>query len=324
MMHAEKNSSINVKKKIAAGVSIISNSSLIIMKIAAGLISGSISIISEALHSLADLAASFIAYFSIVKSSEPADDDHPFGHGKYEDLAGFIEALLIILTACYIFYIAVEKLVKFGMDYEFETSLGLIVMFISTVVNFAVSRYLFYMAKKSDSIALQTDAEHLNMDVYSSLAIFLGLFAVKLTGFYILDPVFAIIVAGIILKTGLNLTKQASNNLLDGTLPEAERETIKNVLERFKDKGLMGVKSIKASKSGSKRAIQLTIYLPCKLTLLDTHILCDEIEQALSESFINFSVIIHAEPNCISGNREKCGMCKKEPFEEQTPALKIK
>lgn len=311
MTQGEKSNNINVKKKIAAGVSIVSNSSLIVMKIAAGLISGSISIISEALHSLADLAASFIAYFSIVKSSEPADDDHPFGHGKYEDLAGFIEALLIILTAFYIFYIAVEKLVKFGMDYEFETNLGLIIMLISTIVNFVVSRYLFYMAKQSDSIALQTDAEHLNMDVYSSLAIFLGLFTVKLTGFYILDPIFAIIVAGIILKTGLNLTKQASNNLLDGTLPEAERETIKSVIEHFKDKGLIGVKSIKTSKSGSKRVIQLTIYLPCKLTLLDTHILCDEIEQALDESFTHSSVIIHAEPNCTSENREQCNLCKK-------------
>lgn len=321
-MNEEKINKINVKKKIAACVSIVSNSSLIVLKITAGLITGSISIISEALHSLADLMASFIAYFSILKSSEPADDDHPFGHGKYEDLAGFIEALLIILTACYIFYIAIEKLVKFGMDYEFETNLGIIIMLISTIVNFIVSRYLFYMAKKSDSIALQTDAEHLNMDVYSSLAIFLGLFAVKLTGLYILDPIFAIIVAGIIFKTGVNLTKQASNNLLDGTLPASERETIKNVLEHFKDKGLMGVKSVKTSKSGSKRVIQLTIFLPCKLTLLDTHILCDKIEHALGENFTHSSVVIHAEPNCISGNRDKCGLCKEEHPKVQTGTLK--
>ncbi len=321
-MNEEKINKINVKKKIAACVSIVSNTSLIVLKITAGLITGSISIISEALHSLADLMASFIAYFSILKSSEPADDDHPFGHGKYEDLAGFIEALLIILTACYIFYIAIEKLVKFGMDYEFETNLGIIIMLISTIVNFIVSRYLFYMAKKSDSIALQTDAEHLSMDVYSSLAIFLGLFAVKLTGLYILDPIFAIIVAGIIFKTGVNLTKQASNNLLDGTLPASERETIKNVLEHFKDKGLMGVKSVKTSKSGSKRIIQLTIFLPCKLTLLDAHILCDKIEHALGENFIHSSVVIHAEPNCISGNREKCGLCKEERSKIQTCTLK--
>jgi len=313
MSDTKKIDKINVKKKIAAGVSIISNSSLIILKITAGLISGSISIISEALHSLADLTASFIAYFSIVKSSEPADEDHPFGHGKYEDLAGFIEALLIIATALYIFYIAVEKLIRFGMDYEFETTLGIIIMLISTIVNFLVSRYLFYIARKSDSIALQTDAEHLNMDIYSSLAIFLGLLAVKITGLYILDPIFAIIVAAIILRTGLNLTKQASNNLLDGTLPKAERETIKNILEHFEKKGLMGVKSIKASKSGSKRAIQLTIFLPCKITLLDAHILCDEIEHAIGENFNHCSVIIHAEPNCKSGNREKCKLCKQVP-----------
>ncbi len=320
MIQKDKNDKINVKKKIAAGVSILSNSSLIVLKIAAGLVSGSISIISEALHSLADLTASFIAYFSIMKSSEPADDDHPFGHGKYEDLAGFVEALLIILTAFYIFYIAVEKLIRFGMDFEFETNLGIIVMLISTIVNIIVSRYLFYMAKKSDSIALQTDAEHLNMDVYSSLAIFLGLFAVKITGLYILDPIFALIVAAIILRTGLNLTKQAANNLLDGTLPQSDRETINSVLDYFKDKGLMGVKSIKTSKSGSKRVIQLTIYLPCKLTLLDTHILCDKIEQALGEKFSYASVIIHAEPNCISGNREKCRLCEQAPNNNITGA----
>lgn len=311
-MNEEKINKINVKKKIAACISIVSNSSLILLKITAGLITGSISIISEALHSLADLMASCIAFFSVVKSSEPADDDHPFGHGKYEDLAGFIEALLIILTACYIFYIAIEKLIKFGMEYEFETNLGIIIMLISTIVNLIVSRYLFYMAKKSDSIALQTDAEHLSMDVYSSLAIFLGLFAVKLTGLYVLDPIFAIIVAGIIFKTGVNLTKQASNNLLDGTLPGSDREIIKNVLDEFKDHGLMGVKSIKTSKSGSKRVIQLTIFLPCKINLLDAHLICDKIEHALGESFTNSSVIIHAEPNCISGNREKCGMCKED------------
>lgn len=317
----KKSGSINIKKKIAAGISIFSNSTLIVLKITAGLISGSISIISEALHSLADLAASFIAYFSIVKSSEPADDDHPFGHGKYEDLAGFIEAILIILTALYIFYISIEKLIKFGMEYEFETNLGLIIMLVSTIVNFAVSRYLSYVAKQSDSIALQTDAEHLNMDVYSSLAIFLGLFAVKITGLYVLDPIFAIIVAGIIFKTGLNLTKQASNNLLDGTLPASDREAIKTVLENFKDKGLMGVKSIKTSKSGSKRVVQLTIFLPCKIKLLDAHILCDEIEQALGERFTNASVIIHAEPNCISGNRDKCNLCKEKPIPANTTGV---
>lgn len=302
---------LNIKKKIAAGVSILSNSFLIALKIVVGLISGSISILSEALHSLVDLAASFIAFFSVMKSSEPADDDHPFGHGKYEDLAGFVEALLIIVTALYIVWIAAEKLIKTGAEHHFETDLGIIIMLFSSVLNFIVSRYLFYMAKKTDSIALQTDAEHLSMDVYSSVAILLGLFAVKFTGLYILDPIFAIIVAAIILRTGLSLTKKAANNLLDGALPTADKEEIKTVLNDFKERGLMGVKSVKTSKSGSKRVIQLTIFLPCKMTLLDAHTLCDEIEKNIAEKFENVSVIIHAEPNCISGDRENCSLCKE-------------
>ncbi len=302
---------INVKKKRAAGVSILSNSFLIALKIVAGLVSGSISILSEALHSLVDLIASFLAFFSVMKSSEPADDDHPFGHGKYEDLAGFVEALLIIITAFYIVWLAAEKLIKFGAQYHFETDLGICIMLFSCVLNFIVSRYLFYTAKKTDSIALQTDAEHLSMDVYSSVAIFLGLLAVKFTGLYILDPIFAIIVAAIILRTGLSLTKKSANNLLDGALPTADKEEIKAILNNFKDRGVMGVKSVKTSKSGSKRVIQLTLYLPCKMELLDGHILCDDIEKSIEERFENVSVIIHAEPNCISEERANCTQCKK-------------
>ncbi len=310
-MKTSENWQINVKKKIAAGVSIASNLTLIALKIAAGIISGSISIISEALHSLVDLAASFIAFFSVMKSSKPADDDHPFGHGKYEDLAGFVEAILIILTALYILYIAIEKLIRTGGAHHFETTLGIAIMLVSTIVNLCVSAYLFYVAKKTDSIALQTDAEHLRMDVYSSFAILLGLVAVKYTGLYILDPIFAIIVAAIILRTGLSLTKQASNNLLDGTLPDCEKDIIKNILESFKNRGLMGVKSVKASKSGSKRVIQLVIFLPCKMTLKDTHTLCDEIENSIAAKFQYASVIIHAEPNCISGDKKQCALCNE-------------
>lgn len=301
---------INVKKKAAAGISILSNSLLIVLKIATGLISGSISILSEALHSLVDLIASFLAFFSIMKSSEPADDDHPFGHGKYEDLAGFVEALLIIVTALYIVWLATEKLIKSGAEYHFETDLGIIIMLFSSVLNFIIARYLFYVAKKTDSIALQTDAEHLSMDVYSSLAILLGLFAVKLTGLYVLDPIFAIIVATIILRTGVSLTKKAANNLLDGALPASDNEEIENIINSFKDRGLMGINSVKTSKSGSKRIIQLAIYLPCKMTLLDGHTLCDEIEKSIEERFENVSVIIHAEPNCKKEDMEKCGICK--------------
>lgn len=311
-MKNAKSNNTNVKKKVAAGISIASNTGLIALKIIVGIFSGSISIISEALHSLADLLASFIAFFSVMKSSEPADDDHPFGHGKYEDLAGFVEAILIILTSLYIFYVAGEKLISHGngSKHLIETDPAIAVMVISIVVNFLVSRYLFHIAKKTDSIALETDAEHLSMDIYSSAAILLGLAAIKFTGLFILDPIFAVIVAALILRTGMSLTKTAANNLLDGALPEEDKEKIKKVLDIFKEKGLKGVKSVKTSKSGSKRVIQLTIFLPCEMSLKNTHNLCDEIEESISKEFDNFSVIIHAEPNCLNENKEKCVSCE--------------
>ena len=103
---------IESEKKLAAGLSIVSNSTIIILKLIAGFVSGSISVISEAIHSMSDLLASFLTFFSVLKSAKPADSDHPYGHGKYEDMSGFLEGILIILAAVYIIYEAVQKLYR--------------------------------------------------------------------------------------------------------------------------------------------------------------------------------------------------------------------
>lgn len=286
------------EKKFSAGLSIVSNTLLIIIKAIAGVLSGSISVVSEALHSFADLSASLIAFFSVSKSSEPADDDHPFGHGKYEDLAGFIEAILIILTALYILFLAGEKIIKHGGSYEIHTTIGISVMALSIVVNWVVSSYLHSVAKKTDSIALKTDAEHLRADIYSSLGIIAGLVAVKLTGLTILDPLIAIFVAAIILKTGWKLTKQSSNNLLDGSLPKDDKNKIEEIILHFHSQGVIGTKQIRTAKSGSKRLIQMTIFLPAGITLIEAHNICDEIEFQIRQNLRNSDIIIHAEPFC--------------------------
>lgn len=286
------------EKKFGAAVSIVSNTILILIKITAGILSGSISVLSEALHSFADLSASCLAYFSVSKSSKPADEDHPFGHGKYEDLAGFIEALLIILTALYILFVACEKIITHGGNYEIHTTLGILIMVLSVIINWIVSSYLHMIAKKTDSIALKTDAEHLRADIYSSCGIILGLLAVKITGLNILDPLIAIFVAALILRTGVKLTKQSSNNLLDGSLPKEDKEKIDIVLNSFQAHGVMGTKQIRTSKSGSKRLIQMTIFLPSGMTLIEAHKICDEIETQIGKNLKNCDIIIHAEPFC--------------------------
>lgn len=292
-------SSIQIsEKKKSAALSVISNLILILIKLTAGVLSGSISVLSEALHSLADLGASCLAYFSVSKSSKPADEDHPFGHGKYEDLAGFIEAILIILTAVYILIVACEKIIK-GANTEIHTTIGISIMCLSVVVNWVVSAYLYKIAIKTDSIALKTDAEHLRADIYSSLGIIAGLVAVHITGLNILDPIIAVFVAAIIFRTGIKLTKQSSNNLLDGSLPQEDKNKIDEVLDAFKAHGVIGVKLIRTSKSGSKRLIQMIIYLPSGMTLIEAHDICDKIENKIRENLRNCDIMIHAEPYCI-------------------------
>lgn len=286
------------EKKFGAAVSIVSNTVLILIKVLAGILSGSISVLSEALHSFADLSASCLAYFSVSKSAKPADDDHPFGHGKYEDLAGFIEAILIILTALYILFVACEKIITHGGNYEIHTTIGILIMCLSVVVNWVISSYLDKIAKKTDSIALKTDSEHLRADIYSSLGIILGLIAVKVTGLNILDPIIAIFVAAIILRTGIKLTKQSSNNLLDGSLPKEDKKKIDEALKSFGAHGVIGAKQIRTSKSGSKRLIRMTIFLPSGMTLLEAHNICDEIETQIRKNLKNCDIIIHAEPYC--------------------------
>lgn len=139
---------IETEKKLAAGLSITSNAVIITLKLIAGAISGSISIISEAVHSLSDFLASVLTFFAVMRSSEPADKDHPFGHGRYEDMSGFIEGGLIVFAACYIIYEAVKKLVL-GYTMETESFLGISVMAFAAAANFIVSSYLVFCCQKN-------------------------------------------------------------------------------------------------------------------------------------------------------------------------------
>ena len=176
------------KKKFAAKLSITSNVVLTSLKIFAGIVSGSLSIVSEAVHSMSDFLASILTYFSVIKSAEPADKDHPFGHGKYEDMAGFIEGVLIIFAALFIIYKSLKKII-FGIHAETENGLGILVMLIAVISNFIISSHLLKVAKETNSVSLYADGEHLRTDVYSSLGVLIGLVVIQTTGLYILVQV---------------------------------------------------------------------------------------------------------------------------------------
>lgn len=285
------------EKKIAAAISILSNSSLIILKLVAGFISGSIGIISEAIHSGSDLLASIITFFSVSESLKPADHDHQYGHGKYEDFASLIEGILIILAAFYIIYQALKKILC-TEAYQIDTNVGLIVMFISVAANFFVSTYLFRTAQKTGSSALYADGEHLRTDIYSSLAVFLGLIFVKVTGNTIYDPLIAILVAVIIFIAGYKICAAARESLLDTTLSDEENIQIKKIISTYINNGAIALKHLRTRKAGLRKNIEITLIVEKNMHISTSHKLCDAIEEDIEKNLLNTDITIHVEPNC--------------------------
>lgn len=284
-----------LEKKRAAFFSIISNVALITLKFIVGILTHSVSVISEAVHSFADLLAAVIAFFSVKKSSEPADSDHQYGHGKYEDLSGFIEGFLIILAAGFIIWEAYKKIVAPEIQ-SIETHWGICVMLFSVVLNFFVSQNLFRVAKKTDSIALLADAEHLRTDIYTSFGVFVGLILVKFTGKPVFDPIIAIIVAMMIIKTGWELCASSLNNLLDTSLPESEIRIIEIIINKYIPEKAIKLEKFKTRKSGADRLVEFVLVVPEGMTIKEGHALCDSIESEIASNIGNCTITIHLEP----------------------------
>lgn len=295
---------INKKKKFAAGLSITSNIILSVLKIITGILSGSLSIVSEAIHSLSDFFASVLTFFSVIKSSKPADNDHPYGHGKYEDMAGFIEGLLIIFASLFIIFEASRKII-FGLSADMESTFGIIVMAIAVFLNIIVSTILFSVAKESNSISLYADGEHLRTDVYSSLGVLLGLILIKITGYNVLDPIIAILVAVIIFRTGYAISKKAASNLLDHSLPEDNIKNIKKIIKSYSGNVSLKRNSIKARQVGPVKDIDLILQFAHDTTICECHEICDEIERQIRILYPNCSISIHSEPLCYGKNCKK-------------------
>ncbi len=300
---------INAKKKYAAGLSIASNVLLTVLKIIAGIISGSLSIISEAIHSMSDFLASVLTFFSVVKSSEPADRDHPYGHGKYEDMAGFIEGILILAAAIFIIYKSSQKIIL-GTPADIENSLGISVMLIAVLSNIIVSSILFKVAKESNSVSLYADGEHLRTDVYSSLGVLTGLILIKITGYSLIDPIIAILVAVFIYKAGYTISKRAVMRLLDYSLPNDDIEKIKGIISDFGDSVSLKENSIKARQTGPSKDIDLILQFPKETSLCECHRICDEIEKQIQSVYVNSSISIHSEPICYNKNCQNLCKCR--------------
>lgn len=280
------------KIKIAF-LSIISNTILIIFKVTAGILSGSVSIISEAIHSGMDLAASFVSFFSVRTSAKPADEKHPYGHGKIESISGLIEGVLIFIAAGMIIYEAVKKILK---PAQLEaTYIAIAVMLISGLINFFVSRKLYQVSQETDSMALEADALHLKTDVLTSLGVGIGILLIKLTGLNILDSIVAIIVALMIIKESWELCKNAFDSLLDSRLSDEEEAVVEKIINKHSEQ-FINYHKLKTRKAGNMKHIDFHITVPYDITVQESHDIIASIKKDMNEALKNTRVSVHVDP----------------------------
>lgn len=318
---------LNDKRKAsAARLSVLSNSALVLLKLTIGLVIGSVSVISEAIHSGVDLLAAVIAWFAVRTAGKPADRNHPFGHGKVENISGTAEALLIFLAACGIIFDSSKKLMNpQPLD---EPGLGVAVMLVSAVANMMISRMLFKVGKETDSVALQADAWHLRTDVYTSAGVMAALGVIWLGGVLfpeadleLVDPLVAIAVALLIFKAAYKLVVESARGLMDVSLPPEEEDMIRKCVEAFAPT-IRGIHRLRTRKSGPYRFVEFHARVDKSMSISESHRITDMITLAIKERLPGAAVTIHIEPcNCSLSKEESCG-CMLD--EDQLRAVRMK
>ncbi|SMB98848.1 cation diffusion facilitator family transporter [Thermanaeromonas toyohensis ToBE] len=293
----------------AARVSVFSNISLVVLKLFTGVATGSLSIVSEAIHSGLDLMASVLAYFSLKEATKPADYEHRYGHGKIENIAGALEALLVFVAAMIIIIEALKKL-KLGAEVS-QPVTGMVVMGLSAGVNYQISRHLFKVAKATQSVALEADAWHLLTDVYTSVGVMLGLGILKVTGFSFMDPLVALLVAGLILRAAYQLMREAFLPLMDVCLPAEEERLVKEIISAHAGE-YVEFHKLRTRKSGRERQIDLHLVVPARQPVVEAHRLCDRITSEIKAALPYTHVLIHIEPCREDKDCDRCPGCQEE------------
>ena len=299
-------------KENVAKLSIFSISLLIVMKVVASIMTGSIGIRADALHSIIDLSGAVIGYIGIRIAGKPPDERHAFGHGKAENVAGVVIAGLIFVAAGTIVYEAIKRLIA-GGTVELVT-LGIYITAAAIVINMTVSWYALRVARSTDSLALEATARDMFADVLSSCAVLAGLILVRLTGLNILDPIVALLVAILITRTAYLTMKKSFSGLMDARLPKAEEAEIKSCLREHAGQ-LVGFHELRTRKAGNQRYIDLHLVMPKTTSVEEAHRMCDHLEQDIKNRLPNISITIHVEPCTIECDQcsVACSLRKRAP-----------
>ena len=282
------------RKDRAAAVSIASNAILIALKLAAAAVTGSIAILTEAAHSSIDLIASVVAFYSVRKADQPADEDHPYGHQKVENLAAAIEGMLILIGAGVIVFESVRRLTE-GTEVD-SIGIGIGVIAFSALANLVVSGYLYRRARATDSPALAGDAAHLRADAFTSTGVLAGLALVEVTGVQAFDPATALLVAVAIVFSGIRILNRSSRDLVDEALPQEELYAVRRAIEEHGAREVVGFHKLRARRAGSRRHIDLHVQFAEGTSLRRAHEISHELQGAISSKVRGADVLIHLEP----------------------------
>lgn len=274
---------------------------LIVLKVVVAVITGSISILAQAVDSSLDLFAVVITFFTIRIAAKPADKEHPFGHGKAENIAAIVQAMLIFTAGGLIIYSAIHRIQVEATVELAEAGIG--VMLVSMIASIFLSRHLFKVSKAVDSIALQANAHNIAADVYSTAAVLVGLVAVRLTKLNILDPIIAMAVALLILKSSYDVLRKSFGGLVDVKLPDGEESVIKSCILEHSGK-VVAFHELRTRKAGSQRYIDLHLIMPRNASVEEAHRMCDHLERDIETRLPRINVTIHVESCTI-----ECEQC---------------
>lgn len=279
-------------KRRAAVLSLAFNVGSTLVKVIAAVLTGSVGLLSEAIHSATDVFASGIALAGVHAASAPPDEEHPFGHGKIESLAGFGEAVMLFGIVIYVAFESISRLVKPQPVESLE--LGMWVMGLSAIGSLLVSLYVHRVAKATDSIALLSNSQHLLVDCVTSLGVLFGLFVVHWSGLQWADSATALILAVWMAAGAWKLCYRAFHELIDVRLPESEVERIRALVEGTPI--VLGYHRLRTRRSGNVRYVDMHIVVPREMSLVDAHDVADGLEKTIQRELAPANVVIHVDP----------------------------
>ncbi|MEM3621704.1 MAG: cation diffusion facilitator family transporter [Candidatus Methanomethyliaceae archaeon] len=281
-----------MKKKNAAFTAVFLGIFILAIKLLAYIVSNSIALLSDALESIVNIAASGLVLFSVHISEKPPDESHNYGHQKIEDMSCLIEGVFILVAATLIIYSAGSRLFERPELFQLNFAIG--ISMLATALNGGLSWFLAREARKSGSAALEGDSKHLLSDVASSVAVWIGLFIVQLTGWVMIDALLAIGVGFLIARMGTGLILKSSNQLLDRSCAE-EAEKLKEVLARHKSQ-FIDYHKVKTRRHGNQVYAELHLTVDGSLSVKEAHDLTDHLQDELKQELPNMNLTIHVEP----------------------------